>query len=101
MASVADLVENAALESLATPSNRRLGRQIVAEGGVELTTFAPLHVTATVGPTPASPQKRTVDLRVEDGRLRWSCTCTRRADLFCKHCVAAAVIAWERAPKRL
>lgn len=88
-----NLIEPAALEALATPSNLRLGRQIVAEGGVEMISADRSHVRAYVGKVPSAVQKRTVDLfRGEDG-LKWSCTCTRRRDLFCKHCVAAALAA--------
>ncbi len=80
------------LESLATPSNLRLGRQIVAEGGVECLSTGPRHVKARVGKVPSATQARTVELVVE-GELTWSCTCTRRRDLFCKHCVATAIAA--------
>lgn len=79
------------IERLATPSNLRLGRQIVAEGGVERLPAEPRHVKARVGKVPSAEQARTVELFVDDGELKWSCTCTRRRDLFCKHCVAAAL----------
>ena len=86
--SVADLVPEAALQALATPSNLRLGREIAASGGVELLELGPLRVVAKV----AGGQRRTVELNAVGGRLTFSCTCTSRADLFCKHCVAAAIV---------
>lgn len=100
MPSVADLVGPAALESLATPATLRLGREIAAQGGVELIEFGPLKVRAHVGKVPSSETRRTTELRVDGETLDWSCTCTRKADNFCKHCVALALVTWERAPKR-
>lgn len=82
-----------AFERLATPSNLRLGRQIVIEGGVEWLSKDIGHITARVGKVPSADQVRTVELFTGDDGLKWSCTCTRRRDLFCKHCVAAAVAA--------
>jgi uncharacterized Zn finger protein len=100
MPSVADLVDAPAIERLAKPSDIRLGRKIAEEGGVELIEFGPLRVTAKVGGVPASHTRRMVVLQSTPAGLSWSCTCTRNAGHFCKHCVAAAVVAWEKAPKR-
>lgn len=99
MPSVADLVSLDRLEALATASNRELGRRIVTEGGVELLEFGPLAVRARVGGTPSAGQRRTVELRSGPEGLTWSCTCTK-GDLFCKHCAAAALLVWEKAPAR-
>lgn len=90
---IADLVDDAALERLATPANLRLGREIAAAGDVTLIDAEPLAIRARVGGTPASGLRRTVTLRSTEAGLGWSCTCTRHADLFCKHCVAAAIAA--------
>jgi uncharacterized Zn finger protein len=100
MPSVADLVEPEAVSHLATPSNLRLGRDILDQGGVELTRFEPSHVSAKVGGVAAADQRRTVELISGPAGLEWSCTCTRREDLFCKHCVAAALVARQKAPPR-
>jgi uncharacterized Zn finger protein len=97
-ASVADLVDAAALKRLATPSNLRLGRAIAARGGVALLKFGPLRVTAKV--SVAGGARRTVELDSTLRGLRWKCTCTRKPDLFCKHCVAAAIVTWRKAPAR-
>jgi uncharacterized Zn finger protein len=100
MASVADLVEPERLAALATPANLRLGHSIAADGGVEFTEFGPLLVRARVGGTPDADQHRTVVLQSTSAGLEWSCTCTSAKTLFCKHCVAAALATWEKAPTR-
>ena len=94
MSSIVDLVEPTHLDHLATPANLRLGRAIAAEGGVEILDFGTCRVTARV----SNGQRRTVELSSTPQGLQWRCTCSRRADLFCKHCVAVAVAAWEEAP---
>jgi len=99
MPSVADLVDPARLPELATPANLRLGREIAAVKAVELLEFGPLLVRGRVGGPEANSQRRTTELRSAAGTLEWSCTCGR-ATAFCKHCVALAVVAWEKAPKR-
>ena len=91
MRSVADLVSPDRLNTLATPSNLRLGREIKDKGGVKLGEFGPLRVTATVGGTEATGSRRKVELRSENGELGWTCTCTN-SDLFCKHCAAVALV---------
>jgi uncharacterized Zn finger protein len=100
MQSVADLVEPEALAHLATPANLRLGRNILDQGGVEPTRSESFRVHAKVGGVAAADQRRTVELISGPAGLQWSCTCTKRADLFCKHCVAAALIAKREAPPR-
>lgn len=97
---VADMIEPDTLASRVTPSNLRLGRDIADRGGVELIELGPLRVVARVGGTAAPGQRRTVELVSAPDGLAWSCTCTRNRDLFCKHCVAAALVAWQKAPKR-
>ncbi len=94
MPSVADLVERAAIEKLAIPSNIRLGEELAAQGAVELLKVGPLTVTAKVH----GGQTRTVELRAGKGGLAWSCTCTKEPDVFCKHCVAVALVTWDKAP---
>jgi uncharacterized Zn finger protein len=93
MRRIADLLGPERLARLATPANLRLGREIAAAGDVQLTAVQPLSIEAKVGGTPASGLRRTVLLQSTDAGLSWSCTCTRHADLFCKHCVAAAIAA--------
>ena len=85
----------AQVQALATPSNWRLGRQIVGEGGVRALSVSGETVVAKVGGVPAAEQTRAVSLLVSQEGVRWSCACTRRPGLFCKHCVAVAVAAFD------
>ncbi|HEY4029650.1 MAG TPA: hypothetical protein VGM25_04860 [Caulobacteraceae bacterium] len=92
MSALAELLTPDALAKLAAPANLRLGRAIADEDGVQPICVEPAKITANVGGTPAAPQRRTVELKAASGKLEWSCACTRRRDLFCKHCVAAALV---------
>jgi uncharacterized Zn finger protein len=94
MSAVADLVEPDHLRHLATPANLRLGEEIARAEGVEILSYGPCEVVARVG----NGQRRRVELSSTPQGLAWRCTCTKRADLFCKHCVAAAIVVWEEAP---
>jgi uncharacterized Zn finger protein len=78
---------------LARPANLRLGREIVAAGGVEFQEFGPSRVSAKV----TGVQRRNVELISDQGELRWRCSCTKTPGLFCKHCVAAALAIGEKA----
>jgi uncharacterized Zn finger protein len=98
VASVVDLVEPGVLTRLATPANSMLGREIADQGGVEVAQFGPLRVRAKVGGVAAAVQRRRVELVSGSNGLEWSCTCSSRKDLFCKHCVATALVVWERTP---
>jgi uncharacterized Zn finger protein len=100
MPSVADLAEPEALAHLATPANLRLGHEILNQGGVELIRFEPFRISAKVGGVSAADQRRTVELVSGPAGLKWSCTCTKREDLFCKHCVATALVARRETPPR-
>jgi uncharacterized Zn finger protein len=96
MSSVADLVDPDHLRRLATRSNLRLGEEIVRQGGVELIEFGPSKVVARVG----GGQRRKAELDSTPQGLAWRCSCTSRRELFCKHCVALAIVTWEEAPAR-
>ncbi len=98
MPSVADLTDEEALLRFSSSSNFRLGQEIVENDGVELVEFGPLKVVANV--TPPGGVKRTVTFMSTPEGLRWRCTCTSREDLFCKHCVAAGIVTWNKAPRR-
>ena len=73
--------------TLATPANLRLGREIAA-AGVELVELSPSRAVAKV----TGGQRRTVTLEAADAGLRFACSCSKRPDLFGKHCVAAAIV---------
>jgi uncharacterized Zn finger protein len=96
VSSVADLVEPDHLRRLATPANFRLGEEIARMGGVEFMEFGPCKIVAKV----RNGQRRSVELDSTPQGLAWTCTCSKRADLFCKHCIAVAIVAWEEAPPR-
>jgi|SRR6516225_567478 len=76
-----------AVTALATPANLRLGREIAA-AGVELVELSPSRAVAKV----TGGQRRTVTLEAADAGLRFACSCSKRPDLFGKHCVAAAIV---------
>ncbi len=97
MNSVADLVAEETLKSLARPSDVRLGREIFESGEVETMEFTPVRVVAKI--KPVDGLRRTVELSAKDGILSWKCTCTAAEKLFCKHCVAAALMTWDKAPE--
>ena len=69
---IAHLAAEENLARLATPSDRRLGREIAAQGGVVLTSVAPRHVTALV--TPRGGQRRTVEMTADGTGLHCRCT---------------------------
>jgi uncharacterized Zn finger protein len=97
MPSVADLVEPATLPQRASEADLEVGRTLAERGSVVLARFGPLEVHATVADDP----DRQVVLRSTADGLTWSCDCPEgQAGMFCRHCVAAAVITWQRAPTR-
>ena len=90
MASLIAMLKADNLAARAKPFDLRAGRAIVSEGGVALTLLEQARATATVGGVASAAQRRSVELSNDGDILRWRCTCTRKADHFCKHCVAAA-----------
>ena len=97
MPSVADLVEPAILPQHANERELEAGRALAEHGSVALVTFGPLEVQATV----QDDLDRHVMLRSTAAGLAWSCDCPEgQAGMFCRHCVAAAAITWQRAPTR-
>ena len=98
MPSVADLVEEERLRRLADPDALRRGAGLAAEDRVQLEAFGPLRVTARVDDAGGDHR---VELRATGDELTWSCTCPDgQGGAFCRHAVAAARVAWQRAPRR-
>jgi uncharacterized Zn finger protein len=98
VASVADLVEEPVLRRLASAEAFEAGHAAADAGRVTLGEFGPLRVSAVVQDENG---RWDVQLRSGEEGLVWSCTCPDgRAYVFCRHCVAAAVETWRRAPKR-
>lgn len=91
MASVQNLISPEQIKRLATPSNLRLGRDIVDAKGVELLELGQFHIRGRVGNPKAGAQVRTTELRMSGDALTWTSTCAPRQKLFCKHCVALAI----------
>lgn len=90
MASVADLVQPAALERLATAPILAAGREIASGDRVHLTIVGLLTVAARVD----GPARVSTALSASGSTLHWSCTCpTGRAGRFCAHLVATAQVA--------
>jgi hypothetical protein len=97
MPSVADLVENHLLRNLTDPDTYAEGVELADRGAVEFDEFSPLHARARV----RDGETFVADLRMGPGKLIWSCSepgGSRGA--LCRHCVAAAVETWRRAPAR-
>jgi uncharacterized Zn finger protein len=93
MASVADLVDEAALRRLAAPGTFVEGRELAKRGTVHIWDFTPLNVGATV------EDEHNVELRSTDDGLSWSCSCPAGASAeLCEHAVAVAIETWRRSP---
>jgi hypothetical protein len=98
MASVTDLVEDSALRHLASAQAYAEGMRDAGAGRVKLGALGPLRVTADVADDEGVWQ---VALRSGSEGLVWSCSCAEgRRYVFCRHCVAAAIITWRQPPDR-
>lgn len=86
---VIDLVQDDQLHKLARRSDIRLGHEIIAAGEVFFGVFKPERVEAKVQSPNSST--RSTRLWLEGDQLKWLCTCTNDAKLFCKHLVATSV----------
>jgi len=91
MTKILDLVSDAKLRVLATPSDIAAGREIAEDGQISFGVFRPDHIEAQIARLGLNT--RHVELKLEDGQLRWTCSCTRDARKFCKHLVAMAIAA--------
>jgi uncharacterized Zn finger protein len=94
--SVADFTSPDELQRLATPSNFELGKQIYANGAVEIEEFGPTRVVAHA----TGGQRRLVELRADDDGLSYTCTCSSKLESPCKHVVAVGLATYDKAPKR-
>lgn len=100
MDSVADLVEPIKVKVRARPADYKAGEAIAKSGGVVLDELNPIKVSAAVlAPGMSAPQHTHLASDPING-LQWSCTCTADPDVFCKHVVATALVAWAELPKR-
>ena len=97
MPSLVDLVESHLLRNLTDPDTYDAGVQLADRGAVEFDELGPLHARARV----EDGQTFVADLKSGPGKLIWSCSepgGSRGA--LCRHCVAAAIDTWRRAPVR-
>ena len=91
MSSISDFISPEQVKKLAIPSNIRLGTSIANDGIVEFVEISPKKVIAKViGPNGSS--KRTVELKVSTSGLEFTCTCSKKLNWFCKHCVATSIL---------
>jgi uncharacterized Zn finger protein len=97
VASVADLVEPAALEERAGEYLQRAGAVLREHGHVRIHEFGPMRVTATV----EDGVSRSVALGSTPAGLDASCDCgAPAASGLCPHVIAVAIETWERDSNR-
>jgi uncharacterized Zn finger protein len=98
MPTVADLVEDTALELLTGRDALSAGRALALRGSVTLVEFGPERVVAEVVDRGVRAH---VELAVAGSTLEWSCDCRRGAAAgACRHVAAAGVEARRRLPRR-
>jgi mutator protein MutT len=91
MNTVSDQTKDDDIRKLALPGNLKMGQEIAKKGEVAFGAFRPELVEARV--MMLGMTTRHTQLAVKNGKLTWRCTCTRKADNFCKHLVATALAA--------
>lgn len=93
MTGIAAYLRLASVKARARAADFRLGKEIAAHGQVEIVERADDRILAKAGRKDHKIQRRQVELRATTAGLVWRCSCTTKRDLFCKHCVAAALTA--------
>jgi uncharacterized Zn finger protein len=91
MKSVTDYLSAEAIKTLAIPSIYRLGAILARDGVLEFIEFNPLKVVAKISGLSGS-SGRTVEFKANNSGLEYKCTCTKKPDWFCKHCVAVGLM---------
>lgn len=99
MDSVADHSEPVKIKVRATPDDYKAGEALAESGNVRLMLVNPIKVTATVS-EPGTDKAHHAELASTPSGLAWKCSCTVDPKLFCKHLVATALVASQKAPKR-
>jgi uncharacterized Zn finger protein len=98
MPSVADLVEQPALENLTGPDAFAVGQDLADAGDVRLVELGPMRVVAEVADGGGSAH---VELASASAQLTWSCDCAEGiAGRACRHVAAASIETWRRSPRR-
>jgi uncharacterized Zn finger protein len=93
MTAIAAYLRLASVKARTRAADFRLGREIAAQGEVEIVEREPDRILAKAGRKDRKIQRRQVELRATAAGFVWRCSCTTKRDLFCKHCVAAALTA--------
>lgn len=81
------------VRTMASPSNFRLGKEIASSGKVDIVESGDAFLSARV--MPEGGETRKVELRSTAQGLTLKCTCSKK-EVFCKHCVAVALVAGKR-----
>jgi len=89
MTAIVDVTKDSDVRRLARESDILAGREIYKSGEVMLGSIQPDRVEAKVRAPGITI--RTTLLEIQNGELRWKCTCTSDPKHFCKHLVAAAL----------
>ena len=98
MPTVADLVEETALEVLTGRDALSAGRALAVRGSVTFVVFEPERAVAEVIDR---GDRAHVELAVAGSKLEWSCDCRRGAAAgACRHVAAAGIEARRRSPRR-
>jgi len=95
MTPVADLIKPLLLRELALPAIYQQGKEIVANGGVELEEFGLERIVAHA----TGGQRRLVEIRSTTKGLYYTCTCSSKLDRPCKHIVATGLASWQKGVK--
>ena len=91
--SLMDLLDEEMIRKLATPANFRSGQAILQIGRIDMIELSPDRICARV----TGGQRRRVSLWIAEGQLQWRCSCTlKQHHIFCKHCVALALVTIKR-----
>lgn len=96
MPSVADLVDDAALRTLADAETYARGKELASR--VRMSAFGPQRAAATVG---SGDEPASVELTVTPDGLAWTCSAGDASPaLVCPHVIAVAVETRRRSPAR-
>lgn len=89
--SVLDPTTEDELRRLTQPAKIIHGHELAEKGDIAFGVFRPDRVEAQT--SLLGSNTRTTALWLEDGKLRWRCSCTKNPENFCRHLVATALAA--------
>jgi mutator protein MutT len=91
MNTVIDLVTEDKLTQLTQPAKIKHGRELAEKGEIVFGVFRPDRIEART--MMLGMNTRHTVLKLENGKLKWRCTCTRKPENFCRHLVATSLAA--------